>query len=109
LVDNLVQGSHHHDETLCELLLAARNTKLGDAAKRALRHAARKRVMELMSENDQTAVSTVYYKVTSILIFPFCQASEVSDSTVKGKDKPLPKEPGVAEVSVFGLGLVPTH
>jgi hypothetical protein len=44
-----------------------------------------------------------------MLIIPSCQASEVSDSTVKGKDKPLPKEPGVAEVSVFGLRLVFTY
>lgn len=65
LVDDLVQGSHHHDETLCQLLLAARNTKLGDAAKRALRHAARKRVMELMSENDQTAVGIMDFDAPS--------------------------------------------
>lgn len=57
LVDNLVRGSHYHDETLCQLLLAARNTKLGDAAKRAVRHAARKRVMQLLAENDLSAVS----------------------------------------------------
>lgn len=56
LIDELVQGSHYHDETLCQLLSAARNEELGDAAKRAVRHAARHRVMQLMSQN-QASVS----------------------------------------------------
>ncbi|KAJ9105144.1 hypothetical protein QFC19_003602 [Naganishia cerealis] len=75
LVDQLVQGSQHHDETLCQLLMAARDPKLGEAAKRAVRHAARKRVMRLMSEQPNNAHSTG------------------STPTFKGKDKPLPAQP----------------
>ncbi|KAJ9106227.1 hypothetical protein QFC21_001371 [Naganishia friedmannii] len=70
LVDQLVQNSQHHDETLCQLLMAARDPKLGDAAKRAVRHAARDRL------------------------------SDESVSTFRGKNKPLPAQPKEREDEV---------
>ncbi|KAJ9124190.1 hypothetical protein QFC22_000987 [Naganishia vaughanmartiniae] len=82
LVDQLVQSSHHHDETLCQLLMAARDPKLGDAAKRAVRHAARDRVMRLTSDRLKLAGPL-----------------DGSVSTYRGKDKPLPAQPREQEAA----------
>ncbi|WVW79485.1 hypothetical protein I302_101454 [Kwoniella bestiolae CBS 10118] len=46
-VKKLVAESRFHDETLCQLLDAARLNLIGDAAKKALQRAARARVIEL--------------------------------------------------------------
>ncbi|WWC91089.1 uncharacterized protein L201_006030 [Kwoniella dendrophila CBS 6074] len=46
-VKQLVAESKFHDETLCQLLDAARLNLIGDAAKKALQRAARARVIEL--------------------------------------------------------------
>lgn len=46
-VKQLVKGSSFHDETLCQLLDAARLNLIGEEAKRALMRAARCRVVEL--------------------------------------------------------------
>lgn len=46
-VKRLVAESKFHDETLCQLLDAARLNLIGDEAKKALTRAARARVIEL--------------------------------------------------------------
>ncbi|GHJ88570.1 hypothetical protein NliqN6_4972 [Naganishia liquefaciens] len=79
LIDNLVRGSHYHDETLCQLLLAARDPGLGDAAKWSLQRAARERLMQLLSRNNHSG------------------ASDVIEPTVERKNKALPKSPGNVE------------
>jgi hypothetical protein len=46
-VKNMVRESKFHDETLCQLLDAARLNLLGGEAKKALQRAAKARVIEL--------------------------------------------------------------
>ncbi|KAL7421133.1 hypothetical protein Q5752_004018 [Cryptotrichosporon argae] len=52
-VNKIVADSSFHDETLCQLLDAARLNLIGDAAKKALMRAARARVVELKDLKDQ--------------------------------------------------------
>lgn len=56
-VKKLVQNSSFHDETLCELLEAARLNLIGPEAKKALQRAARARVIELKDIKEKGAVS----------------------------------------------------
>ncbi|WWC72987.1 uncharacterized protein I206_106951 [Kwoniella pini CBS 10737] len=55
-VKKLVAESRFHDETLCQLLDAARLNLIGDAAKKALQRAARARVIELRELREQAEV-----------------------------------------------------
>lgn len=56
-VKKIVKDSSFHDETLCELLEAARLNLIGPEAKKALQRAARARVIELkdMRKHDQVS------------------------------------------------------
>ena len=57
LVNQIVTDSRFHDDSLCDLLRAARDDSLGDAAKKALRRAARERVMDLTGMRQKYPVS----------------------------------------------------
>ena len=102
LIDNLVRGSHYHDETLCQLLLAARDPGLGDAAKWSLQRAARERLMQLLSRNNHSGVSPVSHNIFFRNDTVSCQASDVIEPTVERKNKALPKSPGNVEVCCDG-------
>ncbi|OCF35676.1 hypothetical protein I316_02731 [Kwoniella heveanensis BCC8398] len=52
-VKKLVAESRFHDETLCQLLDAARLNLIGDEAKKALQRAARARVIELRDSRER--------------------------------------------------------
>lgn len=56
-VNEMVSKSSFHDETLCQLLDAARINLIGDEAKRALMRAARARVLELRDLKQQGEVN----------------------------------------------------
>lgn len=56
-VHNMVEQSSFHDETLCQLLDAARLNLIGDQAKKALMRAARARVIELKDIKEHGEVS----------------------------------------------------
>nr|XP_018259292.1 uncharacterized protein I303_08220 [Kwoniella dejecticola CBS 10117]OBR81450.1 hypothetical protein I303_08220 [Kwoniella dejecticola CBS 10117] len=55
-VKKLVAESRFHDETLCQLLDAARLNLIGEAAKKALQRAARARVIELRELRERGAI-----------------------------------------------------
>jgi len=57
LVNQIVTDSRFHDDALCDLLRAARDDSLGDAAKKAVRRAARERVMDLTGMRQKYSVS----------------------------------------------------
>lgn len=57
LVNQIVTDSRFHDDALCDLLRAARDDSLGDAAKKAVRRAARERVMDLTGMRQKYPVS----------------------------------------------------
>ncbi len=57
LVQQLVSDSRFHDEALCQILAAAENQHLGEAAKKTLRRAAKERVLALMQDDIQPSVS----------------------------------------------------
>lgn len=59
MVGHLVQASSFHDETLCQLLDAARLNLIGEEAKRALMRAARARVIELKDERARAQVGPI--------------------------------------------------
>lgn len=48
LVNQIVSDSRFHDSALCQLLHAAQDPSIGEAAKRAMRKAAKQRVVDLM-------------------------------------------------------------
>lgn len=52
-IKQLVAESKCHDETLCQLLDAARLNLIGDKAKKALNGAARARIIELSNMKEQ--------------------------------------------------------
>lgn len=56
-VKQLVANSKFHDETLCQLLDAARLKLIGGEARKALQRAARARVIELKDMKAQAEVS----------------------------------------------------
>ena len=56
-VKRLVEDSKYHDETLCQLLDAARLNLIGEEAKRALNRAAKARVADLRDLRDRGEVS----------------------------------------------------
>lgn len=56
-VKRIVKDSSFHDETLCELLEAARLNLIGPEAKKALQRAARARVIELKDIKEKGNVS----------------------------------------------------
>jgi hypothetical protein len=55
----MVEDSRFHDETLCQLLDAARLNLIGGEAKKALNRAARARVVELKDIKAQSGASEV--------------------------------------------------
>jgi hypothetical protein len=57
LVNQIVSDSRFHDDALCDLLRAARDVNLGTAANKALRRAARERVMDLTGMRTRYPVS----------------------------------------------------
>jgi len=57
LVNQIVTDSRFHDDALCDLLRAARDDSLGIAAKKAVRRAARERVMDLTGMKEKYPVS----------------------------------------------------
>jgi hypothetical protein len=57
-VDRVVKDSHFHDDALCQMLDAARMNAVGEEARRALRHAARQRVVQLKDLHTAGKVSS---------------------------------------------------
>lgn len=55
LVDRIVSDSRFHDDALCDLLKAARDEGMGEAARKAVRKAARERVMVLTGTDEQSS------------------------------------------------------
>lgn len=75
-VKKLVADSKFHDETLCQLLDAARLNLIGEEAKKALNRAARARVIEL---RDLRAATGMQAEVSG-----FCNCTESMVESVSG-------------------------
>ncbi len=68
MVEGLANKSKFHDEALCQLLRAARNADLGEVAKKAIRGAARSRLVELarLQESGQVRRGTCWWSARQI-------------------------------------------
>ncbi|WRT69187.1 uncharacterized protein IL334_006171 [Kwoniella shivajii] len=86
-VKQLVAESRFHDETLCQLLDAARLNLIGDEAKKALQRAARARVIELRDLRERGEIEEGLVNITINEEPKSNQSTPRKDKRAKSKER----------------------